>query len=173
MTCYFRWVLVGRRVASFWQCPPLQNSGIISQILVNITHHLVSVMVTIHACHSYYTYTQFLLSCRQQKSRHKFCFYSSRVNNVKFSDYSNISITIQHRLLVHTLIMVGTYQSGMYHLTLTSFSWSYDCLTYIKFSCVCLHYHTTQVTIFGSHLIHDRYMSVRHVSPDLDLVFMV
>jgi hypothetical protein len=48
------------------------------------------------------------------------------VNNVKFSDYSNISITIQHRLL-----------------------------------------------ILGSYIDNGGYMSVRHVSSDFNLIFMV
>ena len=73
--------------------------------------------------------------------------------------------------LIHIFIMVCTFQSGICHLTLTSFSWSRD---FIKFTS-SFHHRVTFSTTYnlGPHIYHGGYLSDLHVSPIFDLIFTV
>ena len=74
---------------------------------------------------------------------------------------------------------VQSHQSGQCHLRLTSYSWSTDLVKFMPIFFLLgqfLYYHTTfkcTLAIVGPYIDHGGHMSVRHVSPDLDLIFTV
>ena len=75
--------------------------------------------------------------------------------------------------LIHIFIMVCTFQSGICHLTLTSFSWSTDFIKFTSSFHYFLHHLQHRFTMFGPHIYHGGYLSDLHVSPIFDLIFTV
>ena len=66
--------------------------------------------------------------------------------------------------LIHIFIMVCTCQSGICHLTLTSFSWSTDFIKFTSSFHYFLHHLQHRFTMFGPHIYHGGYLSDLHVA---------